>query len=168
MTTRIKILIGILVVGIILIGAFWIWNEYFRPVPISGTPSLPKIPIVTITTDKTEYEQGDRISVIITNKTEDNIFYSSFPFILYKYENDKWEIFLYPWREELMEPQVEDFENLMIEVLPETKANTSKEFSGLINTKWMSLGRYKIEFKYTFDSDEEENDTIFSNEFTIK
>ncbi len=28
MTTKIKILIGILMVGIILVGGFWIWNEY--------------------------------------------------------------------------------------------------------------------------------------------
>jgi len=62
-----KILIGILVIGIILAGGFWIWNEYFRPVPISGTPSLPKISVVTITTDKTEYEQGEMVNITMFN-----------------------------------------------------------------------------------------------------
>ena len=52
--------------------------------------------------------------------------------------------------------------------LNEMKKDTSKEFSGLIDTKWMSIGRYRVEFKYTLDPDKEVQATIYSNEFTIK
>lgn len=171
MTTKTKILISILAVGIIIIGAFWILENQKEVDPKRGIPDFPQIlEEITIATDKTEYEQEDMVTVVMTNKKEVSIFYSFPPFMLYKYKDDRWETFLYPWREGFNKPQVEvvpPFE----EIEPgstEMKANLSKDFNDLVDTKWMISGRYKIEFQYTLDSDKEELETIFSNEFTIK
>ncbi len=89
MDKRIKILIGILALGIILIGGFWIWNNY-QPIEESEEQQ------VTIITDKTEYEQGEEIKITIKNNLEKGIyFHTSFimPFstiFLEGYKDGKW------------------------------------------------------------------------------
>ena len=245
MTTKTKILISILAVGIILVAGFWIWNQWFylsyycadlygefrskiekldkscqfdedckltdlgicvnKSKYISEIEDFEKLLIkkcsgflpaemmppdlrckcennickqirekqqeqVTITTDKTEYEQGDMVTVVVTNRKEVSILCSSFPFMLYRYKDDRWEIFLYPWREGFNEPQVEVVSPFK-EIEPgltRMEANISRDFNDLVDTKWMTSGRYKIEFQYTLDPDKEELEIIFSNAFTIK
>lgn len=122
-------------------------------VPSSPTPELGE---VTLSTDKTEYEWGGVVTAIIVNETEKSIFYSSyFPFELYKYGDEKWEIFVY--RPILMgEPPYP---------LVEVKAGTGTKIADLINTERTAPGRYKLGFKYTLKDKEE---TVYSNEFTIK
>ena len=125
---------------------------------------------VTITTDKTEYGRGEMITVIVTNNREASISYSSFPFMLYKHKDRKWEAFVYPWRSGLMEPQVEvvpPFEEIE-PPLVEMKTDTGKVFSDLIDTKRLVPGRYKIEFQYTIGPNKKIWETIHSNEFMIK
>lgn len=55
-----KFFIGILIVGIILIGAWRTWSEQQQ---------------VTITTDKTEYEQGETVKIIVENNLNKAIWY---------------------------------------------------------------------------------------------
>ena len=125
---------------------------------------------VAITTDKTEYEQGDVITVIVTNNKETSVFYYSFPFMLYKHKDGEWKAFVYPWRSGLMEPQVEvvsPFEEIE-PLLVEMKTDTGEVFSDLIDTRRLAPGRYRVEFQYTLDHNKKVWETIYSNEFTIK
>lgn len=64
MTTKIKILIGVLVVGVVLIGVWWIWNSQI----------YPETQEVTITTDKAEYEQGETVKITLKNNLKESIF----------------------------------------------------------------------------------------------
>lgn len=58
MDSKINILVGVLVVGIVLISGWWIWNSQIY----SETQNE-----VTITTDKTEYKQGETVKITIKN-----------------------------------------------------------------------------------------------------
>ena len=173
METKIKILIGVLIVGVILIGGWWVWNRYFRPVGISGTPLLPKIPIapVRLTTDKTEYEQGETVKVRVKNNLDKPIYYRDWcgswnmcggsSFKLGKKENGEYH-FHHIGLAECLQPVVElraggeiiyslDPRNLMKGQLDE--------------------GGYKWEFIYGLEKENESltnTKTIYSNEFTIE
>ena len=58
MNLKTKILIGILVTGVVLIGGWW----------VSGARG------VTITTDKTEYKQGESVKITLKNNLKKSIF----------------------------------------------------------------------------------------------
>ena len=74
MDSKIKILIGILVVGIVVIGACWIWNNLSQKTT-QQVIQKNRIQGVTITTDKTEYEQGETIKLTVRNNFNKRIWY---------------------------------------------------------------------------------------------
>ena len=59
-------LIGILVIGIVLICGWLVWNSQIEPNLISQ---------VIITTDKTEYEQGEMLKVTVRNNQTKSIWF---------------------------------------------------------------------------------------------
>jgi len=73
MDLRIKILIGILVVGI-LIASILLTNKLVIFENQRGEV-ITKKGKITLTTDKTEYEQGEKIKVTIENNLNQNIWY---------------------------------------------------------------------------------------------
>ncbi len=132
---------------------------------------------VTITTDKTEYEQGEKINIIVKNNIHDKIFHcgagdlSGWRWNLKKKENGIWkeidgrEFFPTVWTPPLRE------------LAPnETFSVTVKKE---VIEKTISPGTYKIGFKFFLTLDqsledvrencwEREPNIIYSNEFTIK
>ena len=239
MNLKIKILIGALVVGIILISGWWIWNGQTIKNPrgicgpkgmginydvlycdetcnvdddckfTCGCGAINKNEIchdegitydcvdhevkckegrciigkeillkgVTLTTDKTEYEQGEKINIIVKNNMHDKIFHcgagdlSGWRWNLKKKENGIWkeidgrELFPTVWTPPLRE------------LAPnETFSVTVKKE---VIEKTISPGTYKIGFKFFLTLDqtledvrencwEREPNIIYSNEFTIK
>ncbi len=89
MTIKIKILIGILII-VILASGWWIWNK--QKIGITY-----KTESVTITTDKTKYNQGEEIKLTIKNDLDKSIWYEDYSTINYsflgieKFEKGKWE-----------------------------------------------------------------------------
>lgn len=95
------ILIRILAVAVIFAAGWLIWNN-LKETPSSVPPvSIPPEPQeVTITTDKTEYEQGETVKIAIENKQDAEIdiccpifcaAVGSFPTRIEKYEKGEWE-----------------------------------------------------------------------------
>ncbi|OQX54290.1 MAG: hypothetical protein B5M48_01435, partial [Candidatus Omnitrophica bacterium 4484_213] len=68
MNSKTKIFVGILVVGIVLIGGRQAWSEQISPETQKQ---------VTITTDKTEYEQGETVKVVLKNNLDKPVFLES-------------------------------------------------------------------------------------------
>ena len=70
MNTKIKIIIGILIVGFVAIGRLWIWEEQ----------AYPEAQEVAITTDKTEYNQGESVELTVKNKSPQTIIMTDSPY----------------------------------------------------------------------------------------
>ena len=179
MTTKTKILISILAVGIILIAGFLIWNNYFRPIPISGTPFLPQIPIskVTITTDKTEYEFGEIVEIRIENNLEKFIFldgcnpkpYGCNPYTIEKKIKNEWTLykigcFMEGVSKVINSNKIEKFK-LSVFQNDEQAGNFRLKIDYSINCDYNLQGKEKIEYLKQLSGN---IFTIFSNEFTIK
>jgi len=83
MNSKTKIFVGILVVGIVLIGGRQAWSEQISPETQKQ---------VTITTDKTEYEQGETVKVVLKNNLDKPVFLESCnPVILQLKDGSKWK-----------------------------------------------------------------------------
>ncbi len=172
MQKKTEILIGILVIGIILISGFWILNEYFKPVPISGTPFLPKIPVVIITTDKTEYEQGEIMETVVRNNLDKSIQYNSGPsfggcanaFSIGVKENGVEQFYA-----------SESFDCVLpsLELKPKSEQIFDLKLDKHFN-EWFEVHDIKfpaickLEFNYYFAEENSKGKAIYSNEFTIK
>ncbi|MBA4319671.1 MAG: hypothetical protein C0412_14820 [Flavobacterium sp.] len=80
MNSKTKIIIVVLVAGVVLIGGWWIRENY----QTTGK--------VFITTDKTEYTRQDKIRIKIENNLTENICFSSgYPFSLQEKKEKEWE-----------------------------------------------------------------------------
>ena len=192
METKTKILIGVLIVGVILIGGWRVWNRYFRPVGISGTPLLPKIPIapVRLTTDKTEYEQGEKMKIIINNNRnnriylllEQDIYAEPIKIGIEKYENGSWASPLPPFalfsKNQKCGPFGQGPRGGCEKIEPQEKLEIEKSlyYSKCVDgqPKQFSFppGRYRLKIgigeKCWAGTGKEAPNIIYSNEFTIK
>ena len=134
---------------------------------------------VTITTDKTEYEQGERIKIIVKNNLDEDIYYP-------KYEGSScWKV---PFGVEYFIQN--EWQNISVGKIdpsnppypipcPQYMALPSyhKLASGaMIDFSWDQQGinkgqampgKYRIKFIYVL-KDKKQAETIYSNEFTIK
>ena len=163
MTTKRKILIGILVIGIVLIGGWGIWSNQIY----SETRE------VTITTNKTEYELGETITITVRNGSDKPIWYIKYACPpsccnLFRWETNEWK--------NLGDPMP------CIQVIPpptggpyfikphELKLGESikKQWDMTIGRKSAEGGRYRFSFYYGLSKDSYTEKTIYSNEFTIK
>ncbi|MDD5108175.1 MAG: hypothetical protein PHC29_01510 [Candidatus Omnitrophica bacterium] len=175
-----KILIVILIFSIVLIGELWICNK----------PIFAENQGVTITTDKTEYSQGDTVTIIGRNGLDKSIWgFNSCggrPFWgLQKLTDGTWKNL------DLCLPlkNKKDWECIM--VLCErseprelkSKLEIKDEwhitfFCDFINEKGILLdkpkeriikkGIYRLVLSYVFDEDSIDREIIYSNEFKIK
>lgn len=124
---------------------------------------------VTITTDKTEYQKGEKVIVTIANNLSDSIWYTldcgEEPFDVYYANIGQWQ-------------QVHSYTKTLCEVkrwLRELKPQTPFEYNygQLTSQLFEKAGKYKIQFRYTTtkpaDIDNQDDWTLAeSNEFTIK
>ena len=250
MNTKIKILIGVLVVGVVLIAGWWIWNGQTIKNPrgicgpkgmginydvlycdetcnvdddckfTCGCGAINKNEIchdegitydcvdhevkckegrciigkeillkgVTITTDKTEYEQGDRVKIIVTNNLDylvtpgvgnlrpDRFLGENYGIgLIEKFEDDKWVAIEPVWRCE------SEFSSCFTECLyeysfrpGETRVfewdQTVRICNKLERTEKIEnagAGKYRVASSIWFTK-ERTYKTIYSNEFTIK
>jgi len=115
---------------------------------------------VTITTDKTEYEQGDAIRLSIKNNSGENVCFESCNTYYFQKKNVIWKEYLTKRCEV----------NFITKCIDHSEV---EEFKGRLSEVDFKEGVYKIAVPiYTDCQNEEfpckENKTIYSNEFTIK
>jgi len=72
--TNIKYLLIVVILAAI-VGGGVLWCIYYKPIPICGTPFLPRLSVseVTIVTDKTEYEEGETVKITVRNNLNEGI-----------------------------------------------------------------------------------------------
>ena len=161
--------------GTIIIGGGYIIGEYCK----NQDNQFVKLAVqeVTIATDKTEYERGEEINIVVKNNKHDKIFYcgagdlSGWRFNLKKKENGNWkeldkrELFPTVWTPSIRELAPNETFSVAIK----------KE----VIEKPIDSGTYEIGFKFFLTLDkslenirencwERESNIIYSNEFTIK
>ena len=145
MNSKAKFFIAILVIGIILIAGRWVWSEQKQ---------------VIITTDKTEYEQGELVKITVKNNLDKTICFESCN--TYFFQKKNWF-----WREYLRKKCEINFITECIDSFE------IKEFKIKLFEVDFKKGDYRIAIPiYTGCQNKEfpckENKTIYSNEFTIK
>ena len=122
---------------------------------------------VTLATDKTEYEQGEIVKIIIRNNLNHSIQYCrdpcEYPYRIFQFLNERW-VDKTPSRECLM--------IVRSPICSKIKPNESLEFiwDGIVssetsNTILAPPGKYKISLTFLINKSEK---TFYSNEFTIK
>lgn len=193
MTTKIKILIWGLFIGVVLIGGWWVWSGQI----------YPETQRVTITTDQTEYGREEKISLTVLNNLNRNILVSACPtgegFVRIE-KKDK----LGSWKE----MPISVFHNAICAGPLTLRSGESHTYSELMNTreirlpelpvfdettgKWIiydnktgefieteqeptvkelgDVGIYRIKFGYLFSLPYSQENThwVYSNEFKIK
>lgn len=176
MTTKIKILIWVLVIGVVLIVGWWVWSNF----PLMGRVWPPKLE-VTISTDKTEYRQGETVNMTVRNGLDKSIWYADFgcyPWWKLGEQKDKgWESIevLLPiptkYGEECIAcPPPESTEDVLKELKPNSeisKAWNLKNCKGSIPV-FINKENYRLSFAYGFSKDSWNDEIIYSNEFVIK
>jgi len=232
MNLKIKILIGALVVGIILISGWWIWNGQTIKNPrgicgpkgmginydvlycdetcnvdddckfTCGCGAINKNEIchdegitydcvdhevkckegrciigkgillkgVTLTTDKTEYEQGETVEITVRNNLVESIWYrewdtkcSGTSFSIGKKRDNRYSFYPLGLAECAMDE---------VELKPKATRIYALNLNEWKKTKFphtdIDTGVYKWRFIYILKNGDKESKTIYSNEFTIK
>ena len=171
--------IGIVVVLAVIVGAgilFWSRPEEAPP------PEFPPegVEKVIITTDKSEYEQGEPINIIVKNNLKIPIFYSSL--------GDRfWGIT--PFKDGFFQltggDMGEDCYELFFELMPPIEVGLGSDISTQWNqkicffeqpyssaepgiVKYIESGQYRLTFAYGFNEASPEEKIVYSNEFTVK
>jgi len=164
--------IAILVILAIIVGGgiFYYFLKFpevkFPPIKFPPKPEKE----VTLTTDKTEYEVGETIKIVIKNGLDKSIWYPSSPYVrnleLLGYdEKTKWG--LVP----LLPPSPPPPEGRPLEIKELRKDEVlTLEYRPLDWHHSIALNfiKYKFSFEYRENKEEGEYKKIYSNEFTIK
>ncbi len=163
--------IGIIIIVVILVGGILAW-KYFGISEETITPiELPEVSKgeVLITTDKTEYEQGEIIQITVKNNLDKPIWYIKeiCPLsccALHKLENNEWKSLGIPF------PCIQfTYPGGSIEPY---RLNSGEELKKQLDTKaqdeFAGGGKYRLSFYYGLNKDNYTEKTIYSNEFTIK
>ncbi len=159
MNSKMKILIGILVIAIVLIGGWRVWS----PQIYAGAQE------VTITTNKTEYEQGEAINYTVKNMSDHPIWFPPYLVIEKNLNNGQVRGFstlpcLGPGRvREAPQP-------IKIESAEEYNSSWNQIFCDDRVSKNVTapLGIYRVRFLYSDERSIEYPKSVYSNEFTIK
>jgi hypothetical protein len=183
MTTKTKILIGVLIIG--LVSGCVLFALYIRGAISPWRPGPPILGTVSIFTDKTEYEQGETVKITIRNNLDKSIWYLSDRsswWDLEKQVNKDWkQIDLFPpisteGREECVQPlPPQSIEEILKELKPNFEIedtwnlrNCELEIGVSISIDFIDSGNYRLSFTYGFSKDSYGEKIIYSNEFTIK
>lgn len=163
MNSKIKILMRILVIGIILIDGWWIWSPQI----------YAEAQEVTITTNKTEYGQGETIKITVRNALDKSIWYlketcPSSCCNLFRWENNEWRNLgdPMPCRQVVPPPTGGLHFTQPDELKPE--GSISKQWDMTVGGKVAESGKYRYSFFYGLSKDNFTEKIIYSNEFTIK
>ena len=160
----IKTLLAVIIftgVGTIIVGGGWLIGNYEKiSKPIKSTQQQLIEGKVTITTDKTEYEQGEMVKIGVNNNSGENVCFESCNTYYFQKKNVIWKEYLTKRCEV----------NFITKCIDHSEV---EEFKGRLSEVDFKEGVYKIAVPiYTDCQNEEfpckENKTIYSNEFTIK
>lgn len=140
---------------------------------------------VTITTDKTEYKQGEVIKITVMNNSDRSIWYydsGCYPWWeLEAKEGRNWQSkkitppILTKFGEECIScPPPKNLEELIFEMKPKFKISNTwnlrncEIISGKLNLVSIKPGAYRVSFCYGFTKDSYREKIIYSNEFIVK
>lgn len=123
----------------------------------------------TITTDKTEYEQGEEVKFTVKNNLNQKIVLIAYDLMIEKLEENEWKM-IRRWGVccGRCEP-IYSYEVYADDIKKFTwdQKTFACEIFGEIPEQ-MSAGKYRVKGKYFIDEEQENIETIYSNEFTIK
>ncbi|TSC53947.1 MAG: hypothetical protein LiPW16_232 [Microgenomates group bacterium LiPW_16] len=179
MTTKTKILIGILIIG--LIGGGGLFMLYIRGIIPPWRSGPPILGTVSISTAKTEYEQGETVEITLKNTMDKPIWYTDFGchpwWKLEKQENKDWKLveILLPTstkygQECIACPPPQSTEEVLKELKPYSEVNMVWDLRNCkgATPAFIDLGNYRLSFAYGFSKNLWNEKTIYSNEFTMK
>ena len=131
---------------------------------------------VIITTDKTEYEQGEMIKITIENNSDKEQKVSYPPYIIEEFKNNNWIEIKQIWCP--CGVFCEEVEWLFIKSEDELEYEWNQQKSWCNDLEFLtypetisaqvSIGKYRIKSIKIGFPDSENHETIYSNEFTIK
>lgn len=171
MITKTKILIRILIIGLISVGiVFVLYMLGITPIAKPGPPILGE---VIIFTDKTNYEQGEVITVTIKNTLDKSIWYIKEicpPSCcnLYKWEENQWINLNNPMHCVQLVPLPSGKPYPIKPDELKSMGSISKQWDMTIEGKIVESGKYRFSFYYGLAKDFYTEKIIYSNEFTIK
>ena len=157
----VSLIIGLLIIiGVVLAVGMLLWNNLLTITPALTKSAVPIEQQVTITTDKTEYEQGEVIKLSVRNNLDESICFESCNTYCFQKKN-------VVWREYLMKMCEVNFITECI------NSSEIKEFKIKLSEVDFEKGVYKIAvpiYKGCQNKEFpcEESKRIYSNEFTIK
>ena len=182
----VKTLLAVIIftgVGTIIVGGGWLIGNYEKiSKPIKSTQQQLIEGKVTVTTDKTEYEQGETVEITVRNNKNKSVYYlvSSCYGIkgvsLEKHKTLRWQ------KQEFMNyPKPQCLLNILdcIEINPNENVTITKvmleyyDHDKRINIP-LSSGKYRVKIEMGQDCEKEKDIrlkdffSIYSNEFTIK
>lgn len=141
----------------------------FQPVCRDDKCVPKQLEQVTITTDKTEYEQGETVKFIVKNNLDQKIVLIARDLMIEKLEDNEWKMVRV-----LGECCGKCRPVFSFDILPNSAENFTwdqKTFACEILgevAEQMSEGRYRSKGNYYFEGESGDRETIYSNEFTIK
>lgn len=120
---------------------------------------------ILVITDKENYAQGEVVTATAENNSNQPAYYSYTAWELYKYKDSGWEKVPYPWTIPDVQPP---YELLKTEPGNVTKATVQLEFLPQVLQDSDIIGKYKLEFSYTKNSNKDsEWYKASSNEFKV-
>lgn len=153
------------------------WSEGYSPSIAVKNIRLTEEVIITITTDETEYEQGEIIEITLTNNLNQNVQYwegaenRGIPFIIEKFEDEEWKKISIPSACGCDPHCYQEAPGIM-EIGQGGEINYEWDQKNGCQGKFVDEGKYRAWFTYynPFDpTDFSKNTfTIYSNEFMIK
>ncbi len=166
--TNWKFILILLILAIIVGGGILGYLRDFKKemISISQFPEIKKperIEEVIITTDKTEYEQGEIVKITVFNQKPTTVFYEiceEGSFILEEYVDENWQKF-----SESVFPAIE------CESTPESLAKLEPKESFTdksLEVEELYPGKYRVKFTYYLKRDFSNPKFSYSNEFKIK
>jgi len=125
---------------------------------------------VTVTTDKTEYEQGETVKIIVKNNTEEEKETYTLLYVIERFNGDQWiEV---KRREDPcnLERELVAFLTLTSSQIIEREWNQKEEWCENLTliSNQASFGKYRLKSFIRSVGKLEWEETIYSNEFTIK
>lgn len=163
--------VAVLIITIIVMLGLLMGALYYFAANIAGfNPSIVVAPIkegVIITTDKLEYEQGEKLKVTIKNNSNNSVWYFfeiySNNLKLMGYKNKQWTVVPMLPSSPLPPGHIPEYlglkpnESAILEYAPENE----------IDKKFLDYEKYKLSFSYEKNKYSKSQKILYSNEFTI-
>ena len=150
-------------VGTIIVGGGLLIGKYgkiSKPVELIQQQSIKEE--ITITTDKTEYEQWETVKITVRNSLGENVYHyeNIYCYLEFKKENEVW-IKSRAVNMPCLKGKMKEIKNNEIVYF-----DVNFAYDG--HTHYFGKGKYRIAFNYKTEKNIAGGGIIYSNEFTIK